>query len=38
MSVDQVLKEWVPAGFELVERIETLPAQHPLVFKARPRP
>jgi ubiquinone/menaquinone biosynthesis C-methylase UbiE len=38
MSVDQVLKEWVPAGFELVERIETLPAQHLLVFKARPRP
>jgi ubiquinone/menaquinone biosynthesis C-methylase UbiE len=38
MSVDQILKEWTPAGFELVERIETLPAQHLLVFKARPRP
>jgi len=36
MSVDQVLKEWQPAGFELVQRIETLPAQHLLVFKARP--
>lgn len=38
MSVDQVLKEWTPAGFQLVERIETLPAQHLLVFKALPRP
>jgi len=38
MSVDQVLKEWQPAGFELVQRVETLPAQHLLVFKARPRP
>ena len=37
MSVEQVLKEWTPAGFELVERIETLPAQHLLVFKARTR-
>jgi len=36
MSVDQVLKEWTPAGFELVQRIETLPAQHLLVFKPRP--
>lgn len=38
MSVDQVLKEWTPAGFELVQRIETLPAQHLLVFKPRPGP
>jgi ubiquinone/menaquinone biosynthesis C-methylase UbiE len=36
MSVDQVLKEWTPAGFELVQRIETLPSQHLLVFRARP--
>jgi ubiquinone/menaquinone biosynthesis C-methylase UbiE len=34
MSVDQILKEWRPAGFELVERIETLPSQHLLVFTA----
>jgi len=38
MSVDQILKEWQPAGFELVQRVETLPSQHLLVFKARPRP
>jgi ubiquinone/menaquinone biosynthesis C-methylase UbiE len=36
MSVEQVLKEWTPAGFELVQRIETLPTQHLLVFKVRP--
>ena len=34
MSVDQILKEWQPAGFELAERIETLPSQHLLVFTA----
>jgi len=34
MSVDQILQEWRPAGFELVERIETLPSQHLLVFTA----
>jgi ubiquinone/menaquinone biosynthesis C-methylase UbiE len=36
MSVDQVLREWTPAGFELVERVETLPSQHLFVFTARP--
>lgn len=35
MSVDQVLAEWTPAGFDLVERIETLPTQHMFVFTAR---
>jgi ubiquinone/menaquinone biosynthesis C-methylase UbiE len=35
MSVEQVLAEWTPAGFELVERIETLPSQHLFVFRAR---
>jgi ubiquinone/menaquinone biosynthesis C-methylase UbiE len=35
MSVDQILREWTPAGFELVQRIETLPTQHLLVFKVR---
>jgi ubiquinone/menaquinone biosynthesis C-methylase UbiE len=34
MSVDQILREWRPAGFEMVERIETLPSQHLLVFTA----
>jgi predicted methyltransferase len=32
MSVDQVLKEWTPAGFALVRRIESLPSQHFFVF------
>ena len=36
MSVEQVLKEWTPAGFDLVQRIETLPSQHLLVLTARP--
>jgi ubiquinone/menaquinone biosynthesis C-methylase UbiE len=35
MSVEQVLREWTPAGFELVERIETLPSQHLFVFTVR---
>jgi ubiquinone/menaquinone biosynthesis C-methylase UbiE len=35
MSVDQVLKEWTPAGFALVQRMETLPSQHFLVFTPR---
>lgn len=34
MSVDQVLKEWTPAGFELVQLAEFLPAQHLFVFKS----
>jgi len=35
MSIEQILREWEPAGFEMVERIETLPSQHLLVFTAR---
>jgi ubiquinone/menaquinone biosynthesis C-methylase UbiE len=33
MSVEQVLKEWEPAGFELVELYERLPTQHLFIFK-----
>ena len=35
MSVEQVLAEWNQAGFELVNRIETLPAQHIFLFTPR---
>jgi ubiquinone/menaquinone biosynthesis C-methylase UbiE len=35
MSVEQVLSEWNAGGFELVDRIETLPAQHIFIFSAR---
>jgi predicted methyltransferase len=35
MSAEQVLAEWNPAGFELVEQVETLPSQHLFVFTAR---
>lgn len=35
MSVDQVLAEWLPAGFELVRREESLPSQHLFVFTSR---
>jgi len=35
MSVEQVLAEWNQAGFELVNRIETLPAQHIFLFTTR---
>jgi ubiquinone/menaquinone biosynthesis C-methylase UbiE len=35
MSVEQVLSEWNAAGFELVNRLETLPAQHIFIFSAR---
>ncbi len=34
MSVRQVLSEWKPAGFELVELRESLPTQHLFVFGA----
>lgn len=34
MSVNQVLSEWEPAGFRLVERVEVLPAQHIFIFEA----
>lgn len=33
MSVTQVLSEWLPAGFDLVELAEFLPAQHYFVFR-----
>jgi ubiquinone/menaquinone biosynthesis C-methylase UbiE len=33
MSVEQVLEEWEPAGFELVELWEEMPTQHVFVFK-----
>ena len=33
MSVNQILAEWLPSGFDLVDRIETLPAQHLLIFE-----
>lgn len=36
MSVEQVLAEWVPAGFQHVETIEELPSQHLFVFSVRP--
>ena len=35
MSKDQVLLEWTPAGFDLVETIETLPSQHLFIFRKR---
>jgi ubiquinone/menaquinone biosynthesis C-methylase UbiE len=35
MSVEQVLAEWNAAGFELANRIESLPSQHIFVFSAR---
>jgi ubiquinone/menaquinone biosynthesis C-methylase UbiE len=33
MSVEQVKKEWEPAGFELVELWEEMPTQHVFFFK-----
>ena len=33
MSIDQVRKEWEPAGFELEEVWEELPTQHLFIFK-----
>jgi ubiquinone/menaquinone biosynthesis C-methylase UbiE len=33
MSVEQVLAEWEPAGFTLIETIETLPMQHMFLFR-----
>jgi ubiquinone/menaquinone biosynthesis C-methylase UbiE len=38
MSVEQVLAEWLPAGFRLVERYEFLPTQHFFVFAKANRP
>ena len=34
MSVEQVLREWEPAGFELIELNEELPTQHLFLFRA----
>ena len=36
MSIEQVKAEWEPAGFELVEIHEFLPAQHFFIFKKDP--
>lgn len=36
MSPDQVLAEWLPAGFRLVARHEFLPTQHFFVFEKAP--
>jgi predicted methyltransferase len=36
MSVEQVLGEWLPAGFRLVARHEFLPTQHFFVFAKAP--
>lgn len=33
MSVEQVLREWEPAGFALVKRHEFLPTQHMFIFE-----
>jgi hypothetical protein len=33
MSVKQVLAEWQPAGFQLVDLIEDLPSQHLFIFQ-----
>ncbi len=38
MSKKQVMKEWVPAGFELVERVDSLPSQHLFLFRRAPEP
>jgi ubiquinone/menaquinone biosynthesis C-methylase UbiE len=33
MSVEQVMSEWLPAGFRLVKQLEFLPTQHMFVFE-----
>ena len=33
MTVEEVMREWTPAGFKLVERLEFLPAQHYFIFE-----
>jgi predicted methyltransferase len=35
MSAEEVLAEWLPAGFQLIEQIETLPTQHMFLFTTR---
>ena len=37
MSVEQVRREWEPAGFELIELNEELPTQHLFLFRAAGR-
>ena len=37
MSVRQVLSEWIPAGFDLVELHEFLPSQHLFIFQPTQR-
>jgi ubiquinone/menaquinone biosynthesis C-methylase UbiE len=34
MSVDQVLAEWLPAGFRLAKQLDFLPTQHFLILEA----
>jgi SAM-dependent methyltransferase len=36
MSVRQVLAEWNPAGFRLIDLIESLPSQHLFIFEKAP--
>jgi ubiquinone/menaquinone biosynthesis C-methylase UbiE len=38
MSVEEVLSEWLPAGFRLVERLDFLPTQHLFIFERTPEP
>ena len=37
MSAQQVMAEWVPAGFRLVERLDFLPSQHLFIWAATPQ-
>jgi len=37
MSIEQVMKEWIPAGYELASRIDSLPTQHLFLFRAAAR-
>lgn len=36
MSIEQVMKEWIPAGYELASRIDSLPTQHLFLFRPAP--
>jgi hypothetical protein len=35
MSIEQVVSEWTAAGFQLLDRIESLPAQRIFIFSTR---
>jgi ubiquinone/menaquinone biosynthesis C-methylase UbiE len=37
MSIEQVMGEWVPAGFRLVRRIDSLPTQYLFIFERAER-